>query len=190
MRRLPLVVLALSLLAALPGCGREQVSLADLKFQASPKTVRVSYPDVGMRFRLPDNMRLVESRPPGVFRGAAGDAFLSGFAYRRAEQLPRNGRELDAARRRLVAAAEKRSDSYRLRSARSTRVNGARAVELVGDQRLSKGRLRTRSLHVYEGKAEYVIEMGAQARDFAVLDRDVFGPIRQTLRVTGRVRGG
>ena len=43
-------------------------------------------------------------------------------------------------------------------------MNGARAVELVGDQRLSKGRLRTRSLHVYKGKAEYVIEMRRAAR--------------------------
>ena len=141
-----------------------------------------------MRFVVPDNLPVLPSAPPGVFRGTAGDAFVSGFAYRRAEQLPRNRRELAAARRRLVAATRKRSGSYRLRSARSMRVADARAIELLGDQRLSTGRLRTRSLHVYKGRAEYVIELAADARDFAYLDRAVYRPIRRSLRVTGKIR--
>jgi hypothetical protein len=141
-----------------------------------------------VRFRYPFGVGLVKSRAPGVFRGTAGDAFLSGFAYRRAEQLPRNRRELAAARRRLVAATRKRSRSYRSKSARYTRVDGAPAIELLGDQRLSSGRLRTRSLHVYKGRAEYVFELAAQAGDFAYLDRRVYRPIRRSLRLSGKVR--
>ena len=143
-----------------------------------------------MRFRLPANVGLRATAPPGVFRGSAGDAILAAFAYRRAERLPRNRRELAAARRRLVSATRKRGQSYKLRSVRTLRVDGGRAVELLGDQLISNGRLRTRSLHVYKGRAEYVIELSAVARDFPYLDRTVYRPLRSTLRLTGKVRSG
>ena len=185
LQTLALVVLAAASLAA---CGRDRLRPADFVFTTAGRTTQASYPKVGMRFRVPSNLGLVPTPPPGVFRGAAGDAFLSGFAYRRAEQLPRNRRELAAARRRLIKAARKRSPSYRLRSSRSTRVNGARAVELVGEQRLSNGRLRTRSLHVYKGRAEYVIELAASPREFAYLERTVYRPLKRSLRLTGKVR--
>lgn len=182
---LALVVLAAALL---PGCGRDRVRPADLEFKDTGQTASASYPEVGMRFRHPVGVGLAPTEAPGIFRGAAGDAFLSGFAYRRAEQLPRNRRELAAARRRLVAATRGRSPSYRLRSARTTRVDGAPAVELLGDQSLSNGRLRTRSLHVYKGRVEYVLELAADAREFPRLDRAVYRPIRESLKLTGRIR--
>lgn len=187
MSRLPTLALVVLAAASLVACGREQLRPADFVFKAAGKTTQVSYPKVGMRFRVPANVGLAPTPPPGVFRGVAGDAFLAGFAYRRAEQLPRNPRELAAARRRLIAAARKRSRSYRIRSSRTTRVDGARAVELVGDQRLSNGRLRTRSLHVYKGRAEYVIEVAAGLREFAYLDRAVYRPLRRSLRLTGKI---
>ncbi len=173
--------------ALLTGCGKDRLEASDVEFTADGQQKAVAYPKVGMRFRVPRNVRLDPSAPPGVFRGSAGDAFLAGFAYRRAEQLPRNRRELAAARRRLVTASRKRGQGYKLRSARTLRVDGARAVELLGDQRISNGRLRTRSLHVYKGRAEYVIELLAPARDFAYLDRTVYRPLRRTLRLTGKV---
>ena len=123
-----------------------------------------------------------------MFRAFVGDGFLAGFAYRRAEQLPRNRRELEAARRRLERAAKQRSPSYRLRSSRITRVAGARAIELVGDQKVSNGRLRTRSLHVYKGAAEYVFELGVPAEEFERLDSAIFPVLRDTLKVSGKVR--
>ena len=179
------VVLAAALL---PGCGRETLADVDLAFRAGDQLAPASYPDAGMRFQRSSRIVLTPSERPGVFRGLVGDAFIAGFAYRRAEQLPRNRRELAAARRRLVAATRKRGRDYQLRSARATRVDGAPAVELLGDQSLSTGRLRTRSLHVYKGRAEYVVELGADPADFAYLDRAVYRPIRRTLRLTGRVR--
>ena len=188
MRRLSTLAVVVLAAAVAAGCGRDRLYPADFEFKAADRTESASYPDVGMRFRYPIGVGLASSPAPGIFRGAAGDAFLSGFAYRRAEQLPRNRRELAAARRRLVTATRDRSPSYRLRSARTTRVDGAPAVELLGDQRLSNGNLRTRSLHVYKGRAEYVLELAADARDFARLDREVYRPIRQSLELTGKVR--
>ena len=188
MSRLPTLALVVLAATSLAACGRDRLRPADFVFTAAGRTTQASYPEAGMRFRVPANVGLAPTPAPGVFRGAAGDAFLSGFAYRRAEQLPRNARELAAARRRLVAAARRRSSSYRLRSSRSTRVDGARAVELLGEQRLSNGRLRIRSLHVYKGRAEYVIELAAGSREFGYLERTVYRSLKRTLRLTGKVR--
>ena len=87
-----------------------------------------------------------------------------------------------------MAATRKRGRDYKLAGARTLRVDGGRAVELLGDQDLSNTRLRTRSLHVFKGRAEYVIELTAAAADFRYLDRAVYRPIRRTLRLTGKIR--
>jgi len=187
LRLLPLA-LACLLAVAFTGCGRERQEAAGLTFDPSERTAALSYPEAGIKLRLPANMIVRETAAPGVFRGFAGDAFLSSFAYRRAEQLPRNRRELETARRRLERAAKKRSSSFRLLRARSTRVAGAPAIELLGDQDISKGRLRTRSLHVFKRSAEYVFELAVPIRRFGRLDSAIFPLIRETLEVSGRVR--
>ncbi len=123
-----------------------------------------------------------------MFRAGLGEPFVSAFAYRRAEQVPRNARELAAARRRLVRVTEGRDSGYRLIRSRATEVDGARAVELLGEQTLGRTRLRIRSLHVYRGRAEYVIEIGGAARPVRPL-RPRASPrvIERTLDVSGRV---
>jgi hypothetical protein len=141
-----------------------------------------------MSLALPRNLNVKDVARPGVFRAALGSqAVVSAFAYRRREQLPDTERELERALERLERAAKKRSPSFRLSRSRTTEVAGALAVELLGDQTLSQGRLRTRSLHVYKGKAEYVIELLAAPEDFERLDRSLFGLIRRSLAVTGEV---
>lgn len=117
-----------------------------------------------------------------------GEGFASAFAYRRKEQLPPDDEALEAARRRLVEATEERGDSYESISSRTTTVGGSKAVELLGDQTISRERLRTRSLHVYEGQAEYVIELAVPVEDFDRLDRAIFPGIEASLEVTGKVR--
>jgi hypothetical protein len=125
---------------------------------------------------------------PGVFRATVGEGFASAFAYRRKEQLPRDDEALEAARGRLVDATEERGDSYESISSRTTTVGGSKAVELLGDQTIARARLRTRSLHVYEGQAEYVIELAVPVKDFDRLDRAIFPGIEASLEVTGEVR--
>ena len=189
MPRLPILVLAVLVAASLAACGRERKEASGLGFQPSSTTTAAAYPRVGMKLRLPDNAIVRRAAAPGVFRAFIGDGFLSAFAYRRAEQLPRNRREMEAARRRLERAARQRSPSFKVVRSRSTRVGGARAIELVGDQEVSNARLRTRSLHVYKGAAEYVFELGVPVADFERLDSAIFPVLRDTLEVSGKVRG-
>jgi hypothetical protein len=124
-----------------------------------------------------------------VFRLSIGEAFAAAFAYRRAEPLPSTPDDLRAAERRLVQAVRRRDHGFRLIDAHVTRVAAAPAIELVGDQTLSRTRLRTRSVHVFKGQVEYVLDMAAPVASFRTTNRRSFRRMVRSLRVTGTFRG-
>ncbi len=176
-------------LLLLAGCGNERVSSGSLFDVPEGKATRaLSYPQAGLKVTVPKEFDVKAATPPQLFRASLNAAFISSFAYRRAEQLPKTREDLVAARRRLVDAAKKRDKTFRLKSDKLTKVDGAPAIELLGDQTIFKGRLRLRSLHVYRGNGEYVVELVAPVAAFARLDRASFPTIRRTLDVTGEVK--
>src|SRR4051794_8592092 len=131
---------------------------------------------------------VVRAKSPGVFRASFGEWYVAGLAYKRKEQLPRSRDQLRAARKRLVAEVRRRNRKFKLVSATITRSHGSPAIQVVGDQVLDKRTLRTRSLHVYKRRAEYVLEMAAPGAQFAAVDREIFDPVARSLRVTGKPR--
>ncbi len=173
---------------AFAGCGNQVEPVGSLTPTPSKETRSLEYPRVGLTLSLPADLEVAKVGPPGVFRAGVGPGFVSAFAYRRKEQLPRSDAQLEAARRRLVDAAEERGDGYDSISSSTTEIGGSKAVELVGDQTISRARLRTRSLHVYEGRAEYVIELAVPVEEFARLNRAVFPVIERSLAVSGDIR--
>jgi hypothetical protein len=188
--RPPLALVCLLAAAALPGCGADRAELpADALAKDAPRQVR-RFPAAGIEITLPRVTPAVTRKAPGVFRAPLGEAYLAAFAYRRAEQLPRNSAELQAARRRLVAEVHRRDKRFRLIRSRATRVAGARAVELVGDQRIAHGDFRTRSVHVFKGSAEYVIDMLAPVTRYRSVDATFFSPALASLKLTGSVKRG
>lgn len=184
----PAVLAALLPALTLAACGNERDIPTELVVRPSADTREHRFPAAGLTLELPDNVAVTEAERPGVFRAAVGEAVVSAFAYRRREQVPRTDRQLDKALERLERETKKRSDTFRLVRSRTTTVAGARAVELLGDQTISQGRLRIRSLHVYDGKAEYVIELLVPRAEFDRFDRALSPLIRRTLEVTGEVR--
>jgi hypothetical protein len=184
--------------AIISGLGLLAVSCGAERPEAPPTQARPGEPThyfrdkrAGLSASIPNRAALDPTRPPSVFRAALGESIVGTFAYRRREQLPRNARELQTARRRLVAEARRRAGRdrrLRLIRSRATRVAGARAVELLADQTISRIRLRTRSLHVFKGRGEYVIDMLAPVRGFRRADRWFFAPLERSLRVTGRIQ--
>jgi len=179
---------ALLSLLALAACGNDRVAVTELVIRPSADAREHRFRSAGLTLSLPANMDVRAAGPPGVFRAALGEAVVSGFAYRRREQLPRTDRQLEKALDRLEKAAEERSPSFDLRGSSTLRVDGARALELLGQQRISQSPLRIRSLHVFEGGAEYVIELLAPPGEFRHFDRVVTPLLRRTLEVTGEVR--
>jgi len=182
----PLAVLLLALPAA--GCGAERVSVPDVDLRPGEPTKRVEYPRAGIAARVPARYP-AQARPrPGVFRVVIADAVLSAWAYPREEQLPRTDAELEKARDELEGEVERRGGDFELDRARTTKVDGARAVELLGRQTVGQERLRTRSVHVYKGSAEYVFELLAPRARFDRLDSRAFEPMLDSLELSGKVR--
>jgi hypothetical protein len=187
MARLTTAAACLLAAAALAGCGNERSEIS-LSPMLSGETREVEFPNVGLMVELPDEVQAAPAEPPQVFRSALGRSVVAAYAYERDEQLPRDQAELDAALERLEDAATRRAASWELEESRTLEVGGARAVELIGEQTISGGRLRTQSLHVYDEGAEYVFELLAPPRQFEGIASVLFPAIERSLEVTGEIR--
>jgi hypothetical protein len=188
MRRLAACAL-LGALTLAAGCGNERATSGSVFDAKTGKvTQALSYPDAGLKVNVPKEFDVKDSTAPELFRASLNAAFISSFAYRRKEQIPRNEAELQEARRRLVATAKRRDKTFKLKRSRVTKVNGTGAVELRGDQTIFKGRLRLRSLHLYKGNGEYVVELVAPVAAFGRLERASFPGILKSLKVTGKIK--
>ena len=95
--------------------------------------------------------------------------------------------ELEGAKDRLVEAVKVRDPDYRVRSAAVTEVAGAPAIDVEGEQVLSRRDLRTRSVHVFTGGVEYVIEAIAPPEDYDLVERRVMDPLLDSLELEGEV---
>ena len=150
-----------------------------------------AFPRAGMSLGVPRAVEPVGRRPPAVFRcSLPSGAVVSAFAYRLREPVPRSASALRQARRRLLRAVRTRDRDFRLTSSRVVRAAGAPGVEVVGTQSLSGGRLETRSIHLFKGDGEYVLELIAPRADFDPADTLVFSPMLRSLELSGRIRAG
>lgn len=188
MRPAACLLLACAALAA--GCGTERQPATDpVAVEAPAGSKAVRFREAGMRFTAPRNWDLRERDAPQVFSLSSGAGFVTGFAYPREEPLPDTGAELEAAERRLVREVRERDEEFDLTGSRTTRIAGSRAIELRGTQVLSNRRLAIRSVHVFRGTVEYVLEAVAPpGAGFRRTDRAVLAPLLRSLELSGRVR--
>jgi hypothetical protein len=175
----------------LAACGNDPVSprSGGAELDRGVALRQTAFRAAGLSIGIPKTAELRRRRLPGAFRvNMVSGAFSAAWAYRRREPLPRRRRDLPGARRRLARAVKRRDPHSKLRSARETRVASAPAIDLVVDQTLSRTRLRTRSVHVFKGSVEYVLEFFARPADYPVSNRLVFDRMLHSLRVTGKLR--
>ena len=177
-----------SLLAA---CGEEPDDPPPVfQVKAPQGRKQADFPRVGMALEHPANWKLRRRDAPGVFELVSGQAIVAGWAYPREEPLPETDAELEGAKDRLVEAILARDPDYRVRSAAVTQVADVPAIDVEGEQRLSRRDLRTRSVHVFAGDVEYVIEAIAPLNDYDVVEQRVMGPLLDSLEVEGEVTEG
>ena len=178
-----LVVLCFSLLA---GCGEEPDDPPPIFEVKTPRgSEAADFPDAGMSFTRPANWRLRRPDDPAVFELVSGEAVVAGWAYRRDEPLPESDAELEGARERLLEAIEERDPDYRIEATDVRDIAGAPAIDITGEQVVARRRLRTRSVHVFEGEFEYVIEALAPPADYDLVDRRVLTPLLDSLELDG-----
>jgi hypothetical protein len=168
----------------LAACGEEQEpapAVFDVKAPRGER--REEFPRAGMALDRPRNWKLRRRDSPGVFELLSGEAIVAGWAYERDEPLPETDAQLESAKDRLLEAIEARDPGYRVLSAETTEVAGALAIDVLGEQVLSKRRLRTRSVHMFEGEVEYVIEAIAPPPDHKLVDARVLAPLLRSLEL-------
>ena len=144
----------------------------------------------GMAFSHARNWRLSRRELPSAFELTSGGATLAGWAYAREEELPDSAAELETAKDRLVEAIEERDPEFEVDAAETTEVAGAPAIDIRGDQVIAQRRLRTRSVHIFEGTVEYVIEALSPPRDYPLVNERVLEPLLESLELEGEIREG
>jgi hypothetical protein len=175
------VALAATVLA---GCGADRISPPDPSrpFSTGGTQAR-EFPEVGVTFTGPADWQFEPGRPPLVASASSGSATVAIWRYPRTEPLPRSAGALDDAGRSLQEAAKQRDPSFSKQIARRVKVDGARAVELVGTEKVNGRTRRVRSTHVYAKGAELVIDTYAAPRDFDVVDQSIFQPLIRSTKI-------
>jgi hypothetical protein len=186
-RRLALLLSAC--LALLAACGKEQEPAPRVFDVKAPKGERTTeFPRAGMTVTRPRNWSVHRREAPGVFELVSGQALVAAWAYPRPEPLPKTDEQLEAAKDRLIEEIEKRDPDFHVRSAVTAEVAGSRAIDVRGDQVLSRRELSTRSVHIFEGEVEYVIEAIAPPADYTLVDTRVLEPLLESLVLEGGLR--
>jgi hypothetical protein len=180
-----LVVVCIPLLAS---CGEEPDNPPRIFELRAPHGSRpAEFPEAGMTFARPRNWTIRRRELPGVFELVSGEAVVSGWAYPRVEPLPDTAPELEGAKNRLIGAIKERDPEYKVKRAVVREIAGAPAIDVSGEQVVSRRTLRTRSVHVFKGNVEYVIEGIAPPADYETVERGVLMPLLDSLEVTGEV---
>jgi hypothetical protein len=184
MRR-PLTALTVTAAVALTGCGNRRAAVPDTATAGPPLgTNAAGYPQAGLRFGAPAGWHVEPGHSPLVTTITTGRAAIAVWRYPRTEPLPATTRALEQAKSALLAAAKARDATFAPQDARATRVDGRGAVEVRGTETVEGARRAVRSTHVFAFGAELVVDASAPPRDFARVDRQVFGPLLRSLRVS------
>lgn len=169
---------------ALTGCGNSRTPVPDVRHADPPRGDRkVDLRAARVRFTAPFNWSDLPAQGPRAGGIQSKTATVAVWRYPRTEPLPVGRAALKRVRDLLVARVKARDASFRLRSSALTRRGGARAIELVGAQRIAGLPFDVRSTHVFKGGAEIVVDAYAPPEDFARVDRTVFRPVLETLRI-------
>ena len=184
MSRASLVLLAVGV-AALAGCGDARTRPPDLTTPATPVSyTSVRFPSAGIVLRrVPSDWRVQDGQSPLVATISSGEGNVAIWRYQRAQPLPASRRALAPLLTMLLGAVRARDPGYRVRSARSTSVDGHPAIERIGDATIDGSPRETRSTHVYAYGAELVFDAYTPIASFARSDRAVFVPLIASARL-------
>jgi hypothetical protein len=178
-------LVAIATAVFLAACGNERGAPPDLARPIDPRSFHKFHSANGdIELPAPDTWSVSAGVPPAVVSYASGEAAITVWAYPRSV-VPKAGADLKVAKRLLLRSLRKRDRSLKLTTEEITKVNGTPAIELEGRGKIAKHRVRIRSVHLYKGKGEYVVDAYAAPRQFRRADRSVFSRIIGGIRVGG-----
>ena len=171
------------------GCGNERSQPAGLdQLGEQISLVNYSAPGGDVSFGRPSTWIVTAGALPKVAQISSGSAVATVFAYPRSD-LPQDRAGAEASRKRLIASLGKRAPSFEVERSRVREVGDAVAVEIVGRGRIAGQPVKTKSVHVYKGAAEYVIDAYARPGFFRRAETEAFNPLLATIRLGGFPEG-
>lgn len=169
------------------GCGSEPQRPPDVGTPGPPgELAALDLPQQGVKLVVPSAWKAT----PGVADGSllatytSGRATIAVWRYPRTEPLPRTKADLEATRDSLIAATKARDPQFSVSSSRILRGSSRRGVELIGTGTNSGFPRRVRSLHLFGGGSEVVLDQYTTPDAFGAVDGDVFRDVAASLRVT------
>jgi hypothetical protein len=181
----PTAAISLTLaVLAVAGCGNERQHASAVTGTSKPaKATRLAYPAAGVSLAAPRNWYRGPGSRPLVALIASGPAIVAVWRYPRTEPLPAAKSELEQAQANLSDAVHSRDRSVRIENTKVVDVNGVKGIQLVATEHVSGQPRRVRSTHLFDRRAEIVIDAYAPPGDFARLDSSVFQPLLSSLRL-------
>jgi hypothetical protein len=178
-----------ALAVACGGCGNDRNEPTGLG-QLGPQVSLVNFvaPSGDVTFGRPSTWSVNGGTLPKVAQISSGRAVATVFAYPRTD-LPDDAAGVEASRQRLLVSLHERDPSFKVTSSRLRKVDGAEAVEITGSGHIAGRKVRTKSVHVYKGAAEYVIDAYARPKSFERAETEAFDPLLATIRLGGFPEG-
>jgi hypothetical protein len=174
-----------ALAVACGGCGNARNHPTGLA-QLGPAVSLVDYssPSGDVSFGRPSTWSVSGGPQPEVAQISSGSAVATIYAYPRTDlALDLSG--VEAARQRLLISLRRRAPRFVVQNSRVRKVDGAYAVEIVGHGKIAGHPVRTQSVHVYKGAAEYVIDAYARPKVFRRTETEAFNPLLATIHLGG-----
>jgi hypothetical protein len=176
-------------LPLLVGCGNSRTQPASSSAPAVPTGFRtLTFPGAGLRVEAPRNWSVSHGRGQLVTVMSSGLAAVALWRFRRGVPPPSTTVELQGAERELIDAARNRAPGFQLLGSSITRVDGAPAVEIDAIEQIAGRTRRVASTHIYEHRAEVVLDEYAPPELFTSLAPTVFSPLKNSLHA-GRTSG-
>jgi hypothetical protein len=174
---------------ACAGCGNERSRPIGLS-QLGPAVSLVNFtaPSGDVSFGRPSTWSASTGNLPEVAQISSGSAVATVFAYPRTD-LSLSSTGAEASRQRLLSSLHERAPSFEVQSSRVREVDGAAAVEIIGRGTIAGHPVKTKSVHVYKGAAEYVIDAYSRPRSFRRAVTEAFNPLLATIRLGGFPEG-
>jgi hypothetical protein len=184
-----LVWFAIPALVACAGCGNSRNAPVGLTQLGAPVAlVNYTAGSGDVSFGHPSSWTVSAGAAPEVAQMSSGNAVDAIYAYPRTD-LPLDSAGAETSRVRLIASLRERTPSFHVDSSSVIEVDGAPAVEIVGHGRIAGHPVKTKSVHVYKGAAEYVIDAYAQPDVFRRAESEAFDPLLGTIHLGGFPEG-
>lgn len=179
------VLAAVVCLVLCAGCGNSRTPVPSLTHPAIGGPLRsLHYPAAGVSFSAPRSWTVFGPSPPLVTVLGSGGAVVSVWRYPLAGRVPVGSRQLQAARRALIAAARKRDRGLQVVGTRLFQIGGSPAIELDALERIAGALRRSRATHVFSDHAEIVVDEYAPVGVFGAVDAGVFSPLDRSLVIS------